>query len=616
MFYRHTLLGHLLLLGLLSGLVFFFELGGSRLWDVDEAIFAETAREMYLRHDPVVPYFNGQLFSHKPPLMYWGMMAAFGLCGITELAARSASALFGVASVLATYLLGRRLFSPQVGLLAGVVLSTCLQFAVISRAATPDVPLVLFTTLTMLAIVSGTPLLAHRQPPECDRVAVSAQISWPGCILAYAAMGIGALAKGPVAIVLPMSSWGLFLLAATFQPPEAAESANRLTRLTKLAWSFCGPARVWRAAWHMRPLAGVAVFLLIASPWYVLVGLKTDGQWLADFFGIHNIGRFWHPMDNHRGTIFYYLLALLCGLFPWSVFLSPMTWHLVRRLRAADPGRYGDLLLASWAAVWIGFFSLASTKLPSYVAPAYPALAIIAARLLDAWLAAPASIPRLFLNASFLVLGLTGLVTIVALPLVLEHFLTREHEYGWGLAGVPLALAAAIAWRATRQCRPRTAIVAIAAASAVFIVALLGFGACRVDQFQTTPQIAALIRQAGGDEPVVTSFHFFRPSFVFYTGRPVGELDSPEAARQFFEKHPTNAFLITTEVPLELLQPELPPDVHILAVEPRFPRTKFPYRDNMVLLGRRREATGAPPALGAAAHTAKAPSASQGSAAR
>lgn len=597
--YRDALPAHLLLLALLSSLVFFIQLGGSRLWDVDEAIFAETAREMYERGDAIVPYFNGQLFSHKPPLMYWGMMAAFQILGVSELAARSSSAIFGIASVLATYVLGRRLFSPLVGLLAGIILCTCLQFAVISRAATPDAPLVLFTALAMLAFTSGTTLFS-RAPRDGDAPAAAPlQTSWLGAILAYAAMAVGALAKGPVAIVLPVTTWGLFLLTATFQPlaagaaGAAATLAGRLARLGQGAVAFCGPARVWRALWQLRPLLGLAVILLVAGPWYVLVGWKTDGQWLAEFFGVHNLGRFWQPMDNHRGSVVYYLLAVLFGMFPWSIFLSPMSLYLVRRVRTSNDGRSGDLLLACWAVVWVGFFSLASTKLPSYVAPAYPALALIAARFLQQWLAAPQSISRGLLNASFAVLGITGVATAVVLPLVLESFLTRQHEYAWGLVGVPLALAALVAWRAAQQDRPRRAIAAIAAASAMFVTTVLAFGARRVDEFQTTPSVAAMIRQHAGDEaPVITSFHFFRPSFVYYTGRPVGELKSPAAAREFFETHPANAFLITTEVPFELLQQHLPPDVKILDVWPRFPRPKFPYRDNMVLLGRRGEPSG------------------------
>jgi 4-amino-4-deoxy-L-arabinose transferase-like glycosyltransferase len=591
---------HLPLLTLISGLVFFVQLGGSRLWDVDEAIFAETAREMFERRDAIVPYFNGHLFTHKPPLMYWGMMAAFQLLGATAFAARSASALFGMASVIATYFLGRRLFSPGAGLWAGIVLSTCLQFPVIARAATPDAPLVLFSTLAMLAIVYGTSTWqAPRSPsPQTNSRIPASQTPLPkngtpktttlAYALAYGAMGIGALAKGPVAVVLPTAVWCLFLLCAIFEMPAPLAGRGRFFRLGWNVLAFCSPMRFLRTVWQMRPLLALSVVLLVAGPWYVLVGIETDGQWLSEFFGVHNLGRFWHPMDNHRGPLIYYLLAVLGGLFPWSIFLSPMSWHLIRRLRSRDAQCAGDLLLACWIAVWIGFFSLASTKLPSYIAPAYPALALVAGRFVQQWLTAPESVARGWLNAAFAVLGVVGVTTMIALPIVLEFLLTRQHEYAWALAGLPLLLGAAVAWRSTQRGQPRAAAYAMTAAATVFVVALLGFGASHVDEFQTTPPVSELILESSpGADPVITSYHFFRPSFVFYTRHPVGELDSPAAARAFFEDHPDNAFLITTEVPYEHLQFNLPPDVKILDVRPRFPRPReFPYKDNMVLLGR------------------------------
>src|SRR5262245_54243916 len=92
-----------LVLAAIAAAMFFVNLGATHLWDVDEAIFSQTAREMFDRGDAVVPYFNGELFAHKPPLMFWMMMAGYELFGTTELAARFFSAVFGVGCVLVTY---------------------------------------------------------------------------------------------------------------------------------------------------------------------------------------------------------------------------------------------------------------------------------------------------------------------------------------------------------------------------------------------------------------------------------------------------------------------------------------------------------------------------------
>ena len=90
----------------------FTNLGVTRLWDQDEAFFARTAVEMHQRHEWIVPYFNGEVFAHKPPLMFWLMRVGFLLFGVTEFAARFWSAAFAVATALLVYRMGRRMFSP------------------------------------------------------------------------------------------------------------------------------------------------------------------------------------------------------------------------------------------------------------------------------------------------------------------------------------------------------------------------------------------------------------------------------------------------------------------------------------------------------------------------
>src|SRR5262245_5022974 len=191
------------LLAAVAGTLYFVNLSATHLWDIDEAIFSQAAREMYQRGDYVVPYFNGEVFPDKPPLMYWAMIAGYGLLGTTELAARLGSALAGVASVLVTYYLGRILFSPRAGLWAGLVLATSLNFNVIARAATPDAYLTLFSALAMLAFVRATAVKETSSSRYTWRGKTTFAPSWLAWGVIYAAMGIGVLTKGPVAVVLP-----------------------------------------------------------------------------------------------------------------------------------------------------------------------------------------------------------------------------------------------------------------------------------------------------------------------------------------------------------------------------------------------------------------------------
>lgn len=281
---------------------------------------------MFVAGDPVAPVYNGELFTHKPPWLYWGIMLGYELFGCNEFAARCGSALAGLATVLVTYAIGRRLFSARVGFWGGVILGVCLQFSLIARAATPDAWLTLFCTL-------GTVMFARG-------VAPGARLTTSTYALAYAFLGLGILVKGPVAIVLPVASWAVFLVSrevllvstetarlrhAASNGAESSATAprSRLARFASLLAAMTSPRRWLRVGLAMRPDLALLATLVIAGPWYALVGYRTDGAWLVGFFGVHNFGRFMQPMENHGGPIVYYVVALLVGLFPWSIFLSP-----------------------------------------------------------------------------------------------------------------------------------------------------------------------------------------------------------------------------------------------------------------------------------------------------
>ena len=129
---------HYLLIVSVAVVVLFTNLDGARLWDRDEPRNAGCALEMMQRGDWVVPIFNDQLRDAKPVLLYWLIMTAYSIFGVNEFAARFWSAALAVATVLATYHIGRRLFHAKVGLWSAIILSTSLMFDVAGRAATPD----------------------------------------------------------------------------------------------------------------------------------------------------------------------------------------------------------------------------------------------------------------------------------------------------------------------------------------------------------------------------------------------------------------------------------------------------------------------------------------------
>ncbi len=577
-----------LLLAAIAGAMFFVNLGATHLWDVDEAIFSQAAKEMYERGDAVTPYFNGAVFPDKPAMMYWLMMSAYEVFGPTEFAARFWSAVFGVGSVLLTYRLGRLVFSPSVAFWSGLILATSMNFNVIARAATPDSFLTFFSTLAMLLFVSGTAKARalsgepnERNTPWAGQTRF--EPTWAGWCLIYAAMGAGVLTKGPIGVVLPTASLGLFLLIVRAKPAPLRETSSNLSgwkaSLANVAgWTarVLSPLHVLRTIWSMRPLTAVAMVLLVAGPWYALVGIATKGEWLVGFFGVHNFGRFTGAMDDHSGPIFYYLIAIAIGFFPWSVFASPTLLHMRRLLRENHPWRPGYVLVCSWIAVWVGFFSLAGTKLPSYVIPAYPALALLTACFVASWIRQPASVPRLFTRLAWGCVALTGIGLIIGLPIAAH--LVLDDQWFLGAVGLIPLLAAIVGLIYCERSQANRSAWTMAIAGMAMWITLFGFLAVYVDRYQESPAFAARIAAESDGAPVIRSFHHFRPSYVYYTSSVVEKIDSPDDVQTFFEQHPKAAFVITNDGQFKKLAGRLPAGVVVLETR------QLPGQDERVML--------------------------------
>ncbi len=281
----HNRAGHYLLLVALSLVLFFPNLGGPSLWDIDEGKNSACTIEMRDANNWVIPTFNGLLRPDKPALLYWLQMAAYHYFGVNEFAGRLPSALAALATVLLAYELARAMFTPSTGLLAGIVAAATPMLCGAARFANPDALLNLFIVLTLALFWIGW------QRPR---------LWW--FLALGAAEGGGMLAKGAVGVVLPVGIIALFLL-----------------------WQ----RRLW-LLFDRRNLAGGAVFLLVAAPWYVRVTVETKGAFARDFFLRQHVERFLnhaHPMENHGGGIWYYPLVVILGTVPWAVFLGPALWY-------------------------------------------------------------------------------------------------------------------------------------------------------------------------------------------------------------------------------------------------------------------------------------------------
>ena len=519
-----------------AGLVLFVQLGAPALWDDDEPKNSACSLAMLDAHDWVVPTFNGNLRIEKPPLVNWVQMAGFTLCGRNETGARIGSALLTLATCLLTWRIGCELLGPMVGLWGGLAMATCVWTAVGGRAATPDAPLLFLTTLSLFFFVRGWSM--NRSGPLTNGPPLKASLPLVSAILIGASCGAAVLAKGPVGIVLPLAAFGLFV---------CWQGSTELTRSQRVGWQdlFFNGVAILRQC--LVPTGVIVITALcVAVPWYGWVGLRTDGEWLRGFLLVHNVGRFAGTMEGHSGSVFYYPITIAVGFFPWSIVLAAMLTHgffILRDDQQPPPvsqsphqSRQWPLrLLACWAIAWVGAFSCSGTKLPGYVWPAYPAIALAIGLFLDDWTQGnaigmrwcpnPANSLALVMRLAWSILAITGAAIVIGLPLASERFAPGAQWLG-AVGLIPIA-AAVVAWRYQSMHQPHRALAALAVSACLLVTLLASVGAQRVSHSTGTRAMLAEL-----SEPVENCkwacFWNIPPSLVFYAQSRVEKLDTAD----------------------------------------------------------------------------------------
>jgi 4-amino-4-deoxy-L-arabinose transferase-like glycosyltransferase len=375
----------LLVLAAVCYVLFFHGLRDIGFIGPDEPRYAEVARGMYLSGDYITPRLHGMPWFEKPVLLYWGAVVGYAAFGVNELGARFPSAMGATISVLLLYLCGRRLWGRTVAVLAALVMASSVGFFSFARAAATDMLLTACLTSALLFFLTGYNEKGRRRRP------------WFYAF--YFCLGLGILAKGPIAVILPaISLLGFVLLRRRF-----AE---------------------WKT-WHPE---GALLCLVVAAPWYIACAWVNGYPFFREFIVNHNIGRFITEMYGHSRPLYFYGPVLLMLTFPWTFLLAPA---FRRRFDL------NDQILIWWAAVPLVFFSFSGSKLPGYVLPIVPPLAIIFAK--ELW--RPAS--QTFRVAVFIEAGAMIFIG-VAFGFFGQMLNVDPHVNGMVIAGVTFALAAGL----------------------------------------------------------------------------------------------------------------------------------------------------------------------------
>ncbi|MDO8900816.1 MAG: glycosyltransferase family 39 protein, partial [Phenylobacterium sp.] len=465
--------------------------------DRDESRYAVATTQMLASGDFVDIRFQDQPRYLQPAGVYW--LQALSAAAFTDPDARQIwafrlpSLTAALAAVLVTGVMTSLWFGSWTGLLAGLLLASCMSLGFEARIAKTDASLLAAVTIAQFAFMWV--------------YAGAARTRWPVLIF-WIALGVGGMLKGP--IILLVVGLGAVALALW---------DRSLARLKPL-----------------QPLWGLPLALLIAAPWYVAIGLATDGDFFRVAIGdnlLHKVGT---GQQSHGGPVGYHLMGFALTFWPGALLAAlavPFAWR--------ERGRPEIQFLICWIIpAWL-VFEFVSTKLPHYVLPVFPAIAVLTAAAVTS--VQPQANARwlkvLFGLVLLLWLAVSLTVSLLA-PVGFWIYEARLDPIAIALAAAAIAAAGVMTWRVFAG-RPDQAVLAGAVAAAVVSLNTYGLGLPRLEALWLSPQIAQAARAAapGCDRPQIISAPYHEPSLVFLNGpRATRLMATPDAAAEALAETP------------------------------------------------------------------------------
>ncbi len=521
---------------ILCALLLFMGLDRLGLTDRDEGSNAEAAREMVESGDWITPTLNGVPRFAKPVFLYWLISASYLSFGISEVTARLPSAVFGAALVLMQYAFAARVLGPSAGMRAALMLLLNFEFLAIGRMVLTDMVMMFFTTFSIFSFYLGV-------------WGEGAAKRWYWGF--YAGMGLAALTKGPVGIAIP------------------------LLAVVPYVWL----TRRWRTVLaECRPLAGALIFLALTAPWYGAM-FMLHGSGYADSARGDTVTRFFSVIGGHGGTVFFYIPILLLGFFPWSGFLPAAAIEALRGSRRVlhEPQRDLRILCGVWAVAVFVFFTLSATRLPHYIAPLFPAAALLVAEAWERLLADDAG--RLARFSLWLTLGIGGCLGLAFIgsdwaydrfnqQIALEFPVASQIGPGWSPMAIGFLLLAGMGvfgYAALTAGRAEVSFSIAGALPALAAILIITTTLPRFNRFFIAPpqELAVIAGLNLETSDTLIAYGRPKPSLVFYSRRmcasakPCIEVVKPGEEDRFrtLLERPGQIMILTQE----RSRPQLPP---------------------------------------------------------
>lgn len=475
-----------LILTLLGLLTYGWNIWGYSIYFLDEAKNAGCAAEMLADGEFFVPHFNAS-YHDKPVLQYIFMMAAYKVFGVNAFAARLFSVLMGVGVVLVAYGFTRKIVNEKVGWYTALILVASLQMGIQFRMAAPDPYLLFCLTLGLFSFYYGY---------------ASGRTKF--IYLFYVCVGLGFIAKGPIAYALPGLSILIFLLV------------NR---------DFS-----WQRLMELKVIQGGLLSLLVGCPWYIGSGFATHWEWPELFFITHNLSRYTDTFEGHSGFPFDVVVIVIGALLPASVFL-PQSFAVAWTERKMTP--FTLYALSIFAGV-VGFFFFSQTVLPTYPSPCIPFTAVLLAFfIVKAEESGAIGKYRMVLSS------VVYLLIAVALPVGAWIALTKVGELqplNPALAGVfLLATAGGVAG---------LYFIVKNQVQKMFVAYLASFGLLTVLAFQLVMPAVDGLNPVSPSLEVIESYDrpmaYYRrinPAYVFNLNTTIPKLETPEELDEFIARN-------------------------------------------------------------------------------